>query len=77
MQDFNNKKFRNRFTQTMYVDKYLALLGSQKMNDMDEMGIDVTPRDENDVFVPIDKNTPANLEEVQNSIQEAYGLKVC
>ena len=76
MQDFANKKFRNRFTSSMYIDKYLEELSEGEVDMMASMGIEVSPRDENDVFVPIDKNTPMNLEEVQHTMNKAYGLKI-
>lgn len=75
MQQFFNKKFRHRGSESLFVDEFLEDLDDGTVDVMRSLGVDVYPRDENDVFVPIDKNTPYNLEMVQQTVHTAYGLK--
>ncbi len=76
MQSFFNKKFRNRFTDSEFVDTYLANEANGKNDELRSFGVDVYPRDENDIFVPITKNTPRNLEMVEHTMHDAYGHTV-
>jgi len=73
MQTHNNKTFRNDFTRSIYVDDFVEEFDDVK--ELKDVGINTYPRDENDVFVPTDKNTPYNLEMVEKTINKAYGLK--
>ena len=76
MQSFFNKKFRNRFTESEYVDKYLANEANGKNAITRSFGVNVYPRDENDIFVPISKNTRHNLPMVEATMHDAYGHTV-
>jgi len=59
----------------MYIDDYLEELQEGKIGEMKAMGADVYPRDENDIFVPINKNTAYNLKMVQKTMNDSYGIK--
>lgn len=56
----------------MFIDEYLEK--GEKMNDLDEMGYECLPHDENDVVVPVEKDKKSNIAEVNESFNEAYGL---
>ena len=54
------------------VDEYLK--DRKHFKEMEDMGFEVEPVDMNGAYVPLDKNSSDNLQEVQQTTRDRFGL---